>query len=172
MRDFINEIFSLPTYKWWNIFMLGILAIMPYYMNGTYLRHIIVPYTSDFYILHMSIFSGISLACMIILYINRFRGSKCWHFLGILCYDTMMFSPLFLPEDIRPIVALMAMVTVYVVIYIVLELVSLRKIRLGFKFNRWNIIMKVVNLIYLFFACNLVLTFVMNLDKIQTLQTK
>ncbi len=154
MRDFLRELFALPKYKIWNIFLLYTLAclsdlLIRNYDDYTHYHSI----SRDFYAIHAYAYVGLTILCMLLLLINRFRGRKSWYFLGILWFDFIMIVTLFMSEGDYPHHWLSTLPIIYLSIIVLNELIRLRRVRLNIKPSRWDIAMKIVFLIYIIKAC-------------------
>jgi hypothetical protein len=157
MRDFLRELFALPKYKLWNIFLLFLLVIISNLFYNCFTDYVFSKKISnDFYSIHAYIYSGITVLCMIILMCNRFRGRKCWYFLGILFFDfsllTYCWEDISSPEHLSAGICTLAIWSVFFFIYpiIIDGLIDLRRIRLNLKPSRWDIVMRIIYFYHLY----------------------
>ncbi len=152
MRDFLRELFALPKYKIWNLFLLIMLVLLGDCLSSNYSSYVFTKDISrDFYNIHTYIYVGMTVLCMIILMCNKFRGKKCWYFLAILNFDLLLLGA---PADVTGNISShvymfgqMSGIVMYIVI--IIGLIDLRHIRLNLKPSRWDIAMRIILFSYI-----------------------
>lgn len=152
MRDFMKQLADMPKYKIINFCLLGLLILFASRIDILFDNFVIYQRISkDFYTIHICVYISLTILCLIVLYVNHFRGKKCWYFLFIVYWDVVMgLYPLVLKNIDTLVYALEFMVLVYLMILVLIELVHLRYIRLNLKkVSWWDGAMKIVTIIYM-----------------------
>ncbi len=159
MRDFLRELFALPTYKIWNIFLLILLALLSNLLIDNFFSFELSEISNDFYRINTYIYVGLSILCMVILLCNKFRGRHCWYFLGFCFFDFIMICAQYDTTPKHSIYWLGEFVNYSFYVLIIVGLINLRKLRLNIKQSRWALATRILFLLYLSHAAGAVSTF-------------